>query len=117
MFQWLRRKTADLFGAPRSGKWKTVRSRHLNSNPYCAACGKKEDLEVHHIRPVHVAPHLELEPTNLITLCADPCHLVHGHLMSWARFNPECAEDCRKYREKLRIASAAVNPYSQGMPE
>lgn len=101
MFNWLRRKTSDLFGAPRSGKWKTVRAAHLERNPSCAACGKKKDLEVHHLTPVHVRPDLELEPGNLITLCADPCHLVHGHLMSWTRFNPTCEEDCQRYLAKL----------------
>ncbi len=99
MFKWL--SALRGFGAPRSGRWRSVRAEHLKSNPACAACGRKKDLEVHHLLPVHVRPDLELDPGNLITLCADPCHLVHGHLMSWTRHNQDCVEDCRRYRAKL----------------
>ena len=107
MFGWIREK---FFGAPRSGKWPAVRKRHLEREPACAACGRRRDLEVHHILPFHKHPELELDDGvdgsgtdgNLITLCSDPCHLVHGHLLSWLRWNEGVREDCRKYLQKVK---------------
>lgn len=100
MLRWLRRQAEDLFG--RSGAWRHVRQKHLEREPVCAACGRDDDLEVHHIKPYHKHPELELDDGNLITLCADPCHLVHGHLLSWKRANPLVREDAARYRERMR---------------
>lgn len=100
MFSWLRR-AADLFGAPRSGKWPRVRREHLANNPACIACGRSADVEVHHIQPFHERPELELDGSNLVTLCADPCHLVHGHLLNWRQCNPHVREDAAAYRRRI----------------
>lgn len=111
MLGWLRRQAEDLFGAPRSGAWQTVRRKHIEREPACAACGRRGDLEVHHIVPFHERPDLELDDGsngldgNLISLCADPCHLVHGHLMSWKRSNKDVRRDCAAYLAKLRSAN------------
>lgn len=99
MFGWLRGQTDDLFG--RSGRWATVRKQHLEREPACAACGRAKELEVHHIQPYHEHPELELDPGNLITLCADPCHLVHGHLLNWKRSNEAVREDAARYRRRI----------------
>src|SRR6185369_3917691 len=65
----------------RSPKWRTVEKAQLVAHPTCAACGGTIRLNVHHIKPYHLFPELELEPTNLITLCMGPmeCHLRLGH--------------------------------------
>lgn len=66
----------------RSPHWPTVRKHHLEAHPTCAACGNKKKLQVHHEKPFHTDPKLELEPTNLITLCeavGKDCHLLYGH--------------------------------------
>lgn len=89
------------FGAKRSSQWRKVRQEHLKRQPACQACGRDKSLEVHHIKPFHKHPELELEPTNLMTLCADPCHIVHGHLMSWRRDNPDAEADCAAYFSKI----------------
>ena len=102
MLNWLRRQADDLFG--RSGAWARVRREHLQREPCCIACGRCDDLEVHHVAPYHETPERELDPTNLVTLCAEPCHLVHGHLMSWKRINPDVREDAARYLAKLRAA-------------
>ncbi len=112
MFWWLRRRAGELFGAPRSGRWPKVRAEAIRRQPFCEACGRAKDLEVHHVIPVHVAkeigrPELELDPSNLVVLCGDPCHLVHGHLMSWSRHNPVVREDCRRYRQQIEAAKPA----------
>jgi 5-methylcytosine-specific restriction endonuclease McrA len=105
MFGWLLNRRPDDYGAPRSGQWPRVRREHLSRQPECQACGRTKEMEVHHIRPFHDNPALELDPQNLITLCADPCHIVHGHLMSWLRSNKSVVEDCAAYRKKLAEAS------------
>ena len=104
MFGWLRKAPQDVFGTPRSGQWPRVRREHLAVQPTCQACGRAKELEVHHVRPYHEHPELELDPGNLITLCGDPCHIVHGHLMSWTRSNATVVQDCKTYRAKLENA-------------
>lgn len=99
MFGWLNRLVS--FGQSRSPKWRQVRAKHLERQPTCQACGKDKNLDVHHIVPFKDRPDLELEETNLITLCGSPCHLVHGHFMSWMRCNPDVAKDCVRYKRKL----------------
>jgi hypothetical protein len=39
-------------------------------------------------------------------LCADPCHFVHGHLMSWRRHNEAVREDCTRYRKRIDDATS-----------
>lgn len=106
MFSWLRER---FLGTPRSGKWPAVRKQHLEREPACAACGRRKNLEVHHIKPFKDHPELELDDGvdgtgkdgNLISVCGDPCHFVHGHLMSWMRSNPDVRADCEAYRRKM----------------
>ena len=99
MFGWLFNRRDDI-GAPRSGQWPRVRREHLAKQPECQACGRTKDMEVHHIQPLHEGGQ-ELDPQNLITLCGDPCHIVHGHLMSWLKANPDVVDDCQRYRAKV----------------
>ena len=98
----------------RSSKWPTVREHFLKSNPACAACGQTDHLQVHHIRPFHLDPSLELNTGNLITLCEDEylCHLKIGHLGSFKKENPEvrkdAAEALRKHiKDKVKTRSKA----------
>ena len=83
MFRWLSQAVEVL---SRSGKWKTVRLRHLEKEPICQACLKDDDLEVHHILPVHAGGD-ELSPENLITLCHH-CHFSLGHACDWHAWRP-----------------------------
>ena len=69
---------AFLYADERSPQWRKVRAEHLAVESQCAACGEEDDLEVHHIVPFNEKPELELEPTNLITLCRH-CHWRLGH--------------------------------------
>jgi hypothetical protein len=87
--------------AIRSPKWKDVRKTHLLSHNSCAACGKKKNLEVHHIKPVHTHPELELDPDNLITLCENSCHILYGHLMDFKSWNPDVIIDCKQILKKI----------------
>lgn len=88
---------------PRSGKWPKVRAAHLEKHPTCAVCGWKEDLTVHHIKPFSVRPDLELDPSNLITLCGKHgCHLAFGHLYNYRRSNPSVISDAAAWLEKVK---------------
>lgn len=87
--------------AIRSPKWTNVRKEHLKNNPNCVACGRDKKLEVHHIKPVHLFPELELDPSNLVTFCADPCHIVFGHLMNFKSWNSNVVIDSDLYLNKV----------------
>lgn len=87
--------------AERSPRWSKVRKEHLKSNPACAACGAKDKQEVHHIKPVHLFPDLELDPGNLVTLCSSPCHLLFGHLMNYKSWNKDVVTDTSVYYNKV----------------
>jgi hypothetical protein len=92
--------------ASRSNEWPKVRAEHLKLNPVCACCGGTKKLEVHHIQPFHLHPALELEPTNLITLCEDAsngiiCHLCLGHLGNYKSFNKDVVQDAKALGEKF----------------
>lgn len=88
--------------AYRSPKWSSVRKEHLKDNNFCAACGRAKKLEVHHIEPVHLNPDRELDPSNLITLCDDPCHFIFGHLMDYKSWNKDVVNDCKVYLNKVK---------------
>lgn len=98
----------------RSPHWETARKKHLKDNPACAACGNTKNVQVHHIRPFHLFPELELEPTNFISLCEtevvdddktnDNHHLHLGHGGDFHKNNEKVLEDVDKYRqEKLKL--------------
>lgn len=82
----------------RRNDWRQLKAQHLRKEPCCQACGRRGELDVHHIVPVHIAPALELDPQNLITLCATPCHLVFGHLMSYNCYNKDVRRMTAAYR-------------------
>src|SRR3990167_6898346 len=93
-----KRETLKTLGALRSPRWSKVRNDFIKLHPSCAICRTTEELNVHHIQPFHKFPHLELEPSNLITLCEKPGrehHLVFGHLGSYQSWNPDIVVDAK----------------------
>ncbi len=88
----------------RSGKWPAVRRAKLLVTPTCAATGLKTELEVHHIKPFHLFPELELEPTNLIVLTEHNsfnAHLWIGHCGNWKMYNPHVVEDAAQMLDRI----------------
>jgi 5-methylcytosine-specific restriction protein A len=78
-------------GGSRSPHWPKLEHEFLAANPTCAACGATDKLNVHHKQPFHLNPALELDKTNLITLCMHigfDCHLLIGHGDDFKAFNP-----------------------------
>jgi hypothetical protein len=93
--------------AARSGHWPTVRKQHLALHPVCELCGGSEDVDVHHVFPFHLHPDLELDLSNLITLCEAKkgginCHLAFGHLGSFKSFNRDVRADVAAWHDKIK---------------
>jgi len=80
----------------RSPRWAKVRAEYIKMNPNCFACSSSEKLEVHHIKPFHSNPELELSQDNLVTLCRY-CHLVLGHLKDYDLENPNVIDWCNTF--------------------
>ena len=109
------RYLVNLFAAKpsegRSPQWSKERAAWIAEHPTCEACGGKENLTVHHVRPFHLYPSLELVRSNFITLCEHPshnCHLIFGHFLAWTRWNPSVREDAANYRKALEKAKKAA---------
>jgi len=100
----------------RSDHWPTVRKNHLLVQPTCVLCGGTDKLNVHHILPFHLHPDLELNPSNLITLCESlkhgvNCHLLFGYLGNFKNVNPSVVADVGIWAAKLKENNN--NPDSQ----
>lgn len=81
----------------RSSKWPHVEKLHLKLEPTCAACGSSKKLNVHHKKPFHLFPEMELDLNNLITLCMDKeCHINIGHGGNFKDYNPDVQQDSQK---------------------
>lgn len=98
----------------RSSRWPEVRKWHLEKHPTCEVCGHSgKRVNVHHIRPFHLHPDLELDPKNLITLCEDEafvnCHLFIGHLGNFSGWNPRVVADAAVWKHKLKENAARIS--------
>lgn len=81
-------------GEKRSPRWPALEKAFLKTNSVCAACGSNKHLNVHHKQPFHIDPALELDVTNLITLCMNKdCHLLLGHGDDFKAYNPDVVND------------------------
>ena len=97
---WLRPKII-LALQQRASQWRAIRQAHLTKEPACAACGRTAGLAVHHVVPVSFDERKQLDPHNLLTLCAHPCHLVFGHLGSYHCYNPDVRRMTAEYRRAV----------------
>ena len=79
----------------RSSRWPKFEKEWLVDHGTCSACGGTEKLAVHHVRPFHLFPELELAKGNVVTLCMGPqeCHLKIGHGFSFRRWNDQVEQD------------------------
>lgn len=92
----------------RSSAWQTVRDDYVDQHPACEVCGTTSELNVHHILPFHMYPTLELDPSNLITLCRTHHYRV-GHdpdgtgplRPNWKSFNPDVWDDAKRIKAAL----------------
>ena len=89
----------NVTGAARSPQWASFSKRYLRGRS-CIACGSREGLTAHHVVPFHMRPDLELDEKNLVPLCTDRCHIVHGHYNDFRLDNSTVREDCAEYLRK-----------------
>ena len=97
---WRPRRILEL--RQRASAWRKLRAEHLEKEPECQACGRRVDLEVHHVIPVSFNPNRELDPENLITLCSSPCHIMFGHLMCYHCYNKDVRRMTADFRRAVR---------------
>jgi 5-methylcytosine-specific restriction enzyme A len=83
-----------------SGWWDVRETRITLDRGMCRACGKSKQLQVHHIKPFHIEPELELDIDNTITLCLR-CHLFLGHLDWFKSSNPDVVADSKTMLTKI----------------
>lgn len=105
----------QITGGKRSPHWPAVEHAHLKLNPTCAACGGTEKLQVHHCAPFHQHPELELDPTNLVTLCmaeGKHDHLLIGHGGNFRSANLEVRVDAAKC---LAIYNSGADPKTRSI--
>jgi 5-methylcytosine-specific restriction endonuclease McrA len=97
----------------RSPQWPAVAHAHLAHEPACRVCGHRgRGLQVHHIKPFHLYPELELDPNNLITLCelkGRDHHLLIGHFDDWESYNPQVRTDVKRYHNE-NASTIRANP-------
>lgn len=120
----------EVYGAsqPRSPQWPTVRKRHLEREPTCAACGLDAagcallgmHIEVHHEEEFSDNPDRELDPTNLVTFCRKH-HFEVGHdpdgidgplTPRWDKANPYVRRDAKRVYDKLHPGKHKPVAYS-----
>ena len=95
------------FEGPRASEWVYVRNEFVRRHPRCEACGSGYNLNVHHIKPFHLYPELELVESNFITLCRD-CHYYVGHdpdgkgpaKPNWSLSNPNVRTDAKNWSKR-----------------
>jgi len=95
------REVAKNIGPERSSGWSSCRKKHITKNNFCAVCGTKKSLQVHHIVPFHLRPDLELEESNLITLCLKD-HFLFGHLRDWKSWNSAVDVDANNWLSRIK---------------
>ena len=82
----------------RHSKWPALVKRFKAEKRTCVVSGLKTTLEVHHLKPYHLFPELELEWDNL-RLIARPFHYLFGHFCNWTDYNPDFDLQVETYRE------------------
>jgi 5-methylcytosine-specific restriction enzyme A len=97
-------------GTQRSDKWPAVEKAWLKEHGSCAVCNRRDKLQVHHKQPFHTHPQLELDTTNLITLCESgtACHLDFGHLGSFKSINKDVVADTTIWKQKFASRPASA---------
>lgn len=82
----------SLTAAERASGWDAFRDGKVVAHPYCSLCSSEKELELHHKKPFHDHPELELDPNNVIVLCRN-CHWWAGHCgVAWDAENNEIDE-------------------------
>lgn len=97
----------DVGKPKRSSHWPVAERAWLEKNPCCLACNSRTRVQVHHKKPFHLFPELELDESNFITLCMgkNECHLLLGHGGSFFKWVPEVEELAREMRGSFNLGA------------
>lgn len=103
----------DLHPHDRSPFWEATQKafRKQSEHASCAVCGGSEALQVHHVHPFHYCinagrPELELDHSNLISLCEageTDHHEIFGHLGNFQIYNPQVREHAQRFKGSLQV--------------
>lgn len=104
--------SATAANTPRNPKFTHAAQTWLNDQT-CAACGRPDHLEAHHVLPFHLYPQFEMDPRNWIALGRHPdhlnCHLIIGHLGDFEAFNPLVRELAATLLFNRRLSQAILH--------
>ena len=99
-------------GGLRSKDWSKTQKEAVAEHPFCAFHGGKgtilNPLNVHHKKPFHLFPALELDKKNLLVACRF-CHLWFCHLGNWKLFNDKVEEMANTMLDKIRSSKLLPN--------
>lgn len=84
-----------------SQRWKKLKKEHLKKESECAVCGRRANLEVHHIIPVSFDASKQFDSNNLITLCATPCHFSFGHFFCYHCYNKDVRKMAAEFKKAM----------------
>lgn len=86
---------------PRNPKWPKESKLYMKGK-CCERCGRRDQLVVHHVIPVHVNPDHEMDPDNWMIGCFGPiaCHLNY-HLLDFRSWDPNAREEAKRMRAKV----------------
>jgi hypothetical protein len=80
--------------------WATAKAMqaYREAHPACEYCGRDSRIQVHHAKPVSVAPDLAASIENMISLCAKRCHITIGHAGNYKNYVENVFELCARRR-------------------
>lgn len=98
-------------------EWRKVRGEFIQLQPCCQMCGGTKELNVHHIYPWHLFPHLRYHLHNLLTLCRH-CHFRFGHNRNWKAYNPKVLDLCKMAQaQNTRIKWDSINKFDNDLSQ
>lgn len=98
-------------GSRRHHLWRSCRDNFVK-NKKCSVCCSSKDLEVHHKKPVHDYPELELDEKNLVVLCSR-CHFCIGHLYNYSMYNDDIDNAILYFKLLIKRAKARLRKKSR----
>jgi hypothetical protein len=94
-------------GVPRSPQWPKKEKEFKSAHPECSCCLSKNNLQVHHKKPYHTNPELELVDSNLMTVCRY-CHFVICHENNWSNVVVDVEHQAKNHLERVNHHRAKI---------
>lgn len=80
--------------------YKNFASNLIKAVGCCQICKSNVNLQMHHVLPVSLYPHLIVDINNVVVLCSgidkfSGCHKKHGHLGDFSKYNINVKSLCK----------------------